>query len=437
MNSLLGNLDLALMSKQIIPEIREMIDTAKVCGMILMNLINTVLDAGKLGLGKLEVNPVPTRVHDMFQRAWAISHDLITKKELKSHLKISKQVPPKLLLDSYRMNQVLMNLMGNSVKFTEHGSITLSVNWVHCEEISDECFKPIPYDDESEGLFEKEYNMYAIRRRSRGKAMSEQSLILSGSVKEFNMEGILEPLMEEKGVLKITIRDTGCGMNEEDLSKLFQKFSQLDQVVAKRQIGTGLGLFVSKEIIKNMGGEIRAYSKLNIGSTFIICIPMTALSLQPQSEQQINLSTNLIPKLKLKRLTTIVADDSPFNVSLVCNFYSRIGVEVLATASNGQLAVEKYFELMRNKVHIDIITLDINMPFMSGREVCEKIRKYEEENQLKRSIIILISGNYEEEEEMKAVLKGNNPYKPDYFLKKPLVFDELCWTIYKYVYLLS
>jgi len=167
MNSLLGNLDLALMSQeQITPELREMIGTAKICGVLLLNLINTVLDAGKLGLGKLEVNPVATRVHDVFQRAWATSHDLMTKTGLRSHLKSSKQVPPRLLLDSHRLNQILMNLMGNAIKFTEHGLIALSVDWLGVDKVIDGCFKPIPYDDESEGVFEKEYNLYAMKRTS-------------------------------------------------------------------------------------------------------------------------------------------------------------------------------------------------------------------------------------------------------------------------------
>ena len=331
MNSLLGNLDLALMG-EIAPDVREMINTAKICGVLLLNLINTVLDAGKLGLGKLEVNPVPTRVHDVFQRVWAISHDIITKKGLNSHLKISRQVPPRLILDSHRLNQVLMNLIGNATKFTEHGSIALSIDWLSGgSEITDNCFKPIPYD-EDEGLFEKEYNMYAIKRQKRS---SNGSLILSGSVKEFCLEGVLQPKTEEKGMLKIVIRDTGCGMSPEDLSKLFQKFSQVGQVISKRQMGTGLGLFISKEIVENMGGEIRAYSKPKVGTTFLICIPTTALPMQVQPEQQISINDNLISRIKSRQFTTLIADDSSFNVSLVCHFYSKIGVKVLATASNG------------------------------------------------------------------------------------------------------
>ena len=132
MNSLLGNLDLALMG-EVASETREMIATAKTCGVLLLNLINTVLDAGKLGLEKLEVSPVSTRVHDIFQRVWGISHDIISRKGLKSHLKISRQVPGRLMLDDHRLNQVLMNLIGNATKFTEHGLITVSVDWLEAQ----------------------------------------------------------------------------------------------------------------------------------------------------------------------------------------------------------------------------------------------------------------------------------------------------------------
>jgi len=430
MNSLLGNLDLALMG-EIAPDVREMINTAKVCGVLLLNLINTVLDAGKLGLGKLEVNPVPTRVHDVLQRVWALSHDIIARKGLNNHLKISRQVPPRLILDGHRLNQVLMNLIGNATKFTDRGLITLSINWIReSSEISDDCFKPIPYDDEDEGVFEKESNMYAIKRQGKS---SNTSLILSGSVKEFSLEGVLQPRTEEKGVLKIVIRDTGCGMTPEELSKLFQKFSQVSQVTTKRQMGTGLGLYISKEIVENMRGEIRVYSKPKTGTTFIICIPTTALPMQPQSEQHINITDDLIPRITSRKLTTIVADDSAFNVSLVCNFYSKIGVVVLATANNGKLAYEKYLDLIKNNRKVDIITLDIDMPVMSGKEVCEKIRQYEKEKNLKKSTIVLISGNYEEEDLYNLLSKQNENHNlADCFLKKPLVFEEFCWAIYKH-----
>jgi len=168
------------MSQQVAPEIREMISIAKTCGVLLLNLINTVLDAGKLTtLGKLEVNPVPVKIHEILQRAWAISHDIITRKGLKCHRKISKNVPLRLLLDSYRLNQAIMNLIGNAIKFTEKGLIALSVKWLDSEKVTEKCFLPIPH----EGVFEKDYNIYAIKRNSKKinpLLQQEDSLILSG-----------------------------------------------------------------------------------------------------------------------------------------------------------------------------------------------------------------------------------------------------------------
>ena len=126
LNSLQGNLQLALMSS--LPnETREVIKTAKVCGELLLQLINNVLDTGKSDLGKLVVSPSPTKIHDLFQRVWAVSTELISRKILKDHLKIEKKIPPILLLDGHRVNQVLMNLIGNAIKFTEKGAISISI----------------------------------------------------------------------------------------------------------------------------------------------------------------------------------------------------------------------------------------------------------------------------------------------------------------------
>ena len=82
-------------------------------------------------------------------------------------------------------------------------------------------------------------------------------------------------------------------------------------------------------------------------------------------------------------------------------------------------------------IHVAVVTLDIDMPLMNGKEVCEKIRQFERENNLKRPAVILISGNYEEED-MHNLLSQDNENRSDCFLMKPLVFGELCWALYKY-----
>ena len=186
-------------------------------------------------------------------------------------------------------------------------------------------------------------------------------MILTGPVKEFGLEGVCQPQTEGKGALRVIIRDTGCGMSQEGLSQLFQMISQVGNITTKMQIETGLELFILKEIIENLRGQVRVYCKSQVGTAFIICLPTTALSIiQSQlSERHICVNENLIPRLKAKKFTTIPADDSSFNVNLVCNFYSKIDVQVLATASNGKRAFDKYLEVVKSNGNIDIITLDI------------------------------------------------------------------------------
>ena len=430
MNSLLGNIDLVLMNNLAI-ETRNMLNTAKTCGVLLLNLINTVLDAGKISLGGLEVKPMPTRVHDVFQRIWMISHDLIAQKGLKNHLKIEKKVPPLLLLDNHRLGQILLNLIGNAIKFTQTGSISVTVKWLRSVSLTDKCFEPRPYDEENEGIFEKEENMSFYRMNSCDREDLDY-FILNKKEKEFDLQGILNPEQESIGVLKIIVQDTGCGIAKDEIPKLFSKFSQVGKDTSQRSMGTGLGLFISKEICKNMNGDIRVFSKPNKGTTFIVCIPTTALP----THRQPRLANNpggVIEALRAKRLKVIVADDSPFNVNLVSNFCEKFGAQVIAATNDGLNAYKKYVESVKNGVGVDVVTLDIDMPIMDGKEACEKIRQYEKENNIRPAIIMLISGNYEMQQ-VSELIGDRQERKADSFIRKPLVLSEFCWNLYKHVY---
>jgi len=429
-NSLLGNLQLILMSN-LTQEIREMVNTSKICSELLLNLINTMLDAGKLDIGKLEVNPVPTRIHDILQRIWVISNDILTKKELGSHLKVHRKVPPMLLLDGHRVHQILMNLIGNAIKFTQKGSINVTVKWLNLPIVSDRCFEPLPYDEEGEGLFEKEENMQCFRRSSEAKE-SQSYLILAGGNKEFDLNNLEESEGETHGILKIIVQDTGCGMAKHEVSKLFQKFSQVGNDNSKRQLGSGLGLFISKELCQKMNGAIRVYSRENVGSTFIVCIPTSAVR-DPRrlfiERQHVTLQKQLVHR----ELKVMIADDSVFNVNLVSNFFGKIGAQVVSTANNGKKIYEKYVAAIEAGREIDIVTLDIDMPVMDGKMACEKIREYERLHNKKPTIIILISGNYEEQQ-LGMYLNQDQKKMADCFLRKPVPFEEFRWTVYKHVF---
>ena len=431
LNSLLGNLQLILMSA-IPDQTRTMVKTSQICAELLLQLVNNILDVGKCDIGNLEVNQSPTVVHDLFHRIWTVSSQLIANKKLQSHIKVEKRVPSMLMLDNHRMSQIMMNLIGNAIKFTDTGSVSVTIKWLESSCVCEEAFEPIPYDDMDEGLFEKEENLYMLSMRNPDYLQQSGGYITINQHSSALSQEYISPMERKRseGVLKIIIRDTGSGMNQAALNKLFQKFSQVSDDVHKRQIGTGLGLYITKEICKKMNGDIRAYSKLETGSTFIICIPTS--SVVNGSSDQLNRSQSMrIQRINQKKLNALVADDSPLNVNMICDFFKKISANVVETASNGLEAYNKYKHSIETGVIIDIVTLDINMPKMNGKMACQKIRDYEKLKGLRPTTIMLISGNYDAEQ-MKKSLGRSSKGGADCFLRKPILFEEFSLAVYQF-----
>ena len=429
LNSLLGNLQLILMST-ISDQTRTMVKTSQICAELLLQLVNNILDIGKCDIGKLEVNQAPTEVHGLFQRIWTVSSQLITNKKLRSHIKIERKVPLTLMLDSHRLNQMMMNLIGNAIKFTDTGSVSVTVQWLAHSSVNDESFEPVPYNDMDEGIFEKEENLYMLSMGSGDYLQQpDKYFMLSQKSYEALRDRAECPEQTCEGILKIIVKDTGSGMDQAALGKLFGKFSQVSNDVHKRQIGTGLGLYITKEICKKMGGDVRAYSKPNSGSTFIICIPTVSVVNSGSSPLE-RTQTRKISKIHDKKLNAIVADDSPLNVNIISDFFKKISTTVIRTADNGLDAFNKYKESIEAGVVIDIITLDIDMPIMNGKIACEKIRGYERQKGIIPTTIMLISGNYDEGQ-VKECLDSNSTRRADCFLRKPLLFEEFSSAVYR------
>ena len=431
LNSLLGNLQLILMST-ISDQTKTMVKTSQICGELLLQLVNNILDVGKCDIGKLEVNQSPTAVHDLFHRIWTVSSQLIANKRLRSHIKIEKKVPAMLMLDSHRMNQMMMNLIGNAIKFTDTGLISVTIQWLESKSVDDKTFEPLPYDDMDEGIFEKEENLYTLSMRSANYLQQPDGYFTINQHSSALSQEHISPRESRRseGVLKIIIRDTGAGMNQAALEKLFQKFSQVSDDVHKRQIGTGLGLYITKEICKKMNGDVRAYSRLETGSTFIICIPTSSVvnNTSPQLDRS---QTMRIERINQKKLNALVADDSPLNVNMICDFFKKISANVVETASNGFEAYNKYKESIEAGIAIDIVTLDIDMPKMNGKTACQKIRAYEKLKGIKPTTIMLISGNYDAEQ-MKKSLGCTTEGGADCFLRKPVLFEEFSLAVYRF-----
>lgn len=185
-------------------------------------------------------------------------------------------MPEKLEIDGYRIMQIMLNLVGNAVKFTDSGSISVSLQWYEGRDAMNKIqTEPKPFDDS--GVFERRENFNLITR-SKGESGNHHFLNLDNRMLTRTESAFSVNRRPQEGVLKITIRDTGCGMSEESASKLFKMFSQVHDDPSKRKVGTGLGLYITKELCTNMNGEIKAYSQVNMGSAFVVTIPTKASS---------------------------------------------------------------------------------------------------------------------------------------------------------------
>lgn len=208
---------------------------AKVCCKLLINLSNCFLDINKVERGDIEIVPTTLPLHEFLYEIWNVCISLIHNKQLKGTIKLAKHLPLVVMTDGYRISQIILNVISNSVKCTERGIIDLEVDWIPAEKVLDTCFDPVPYGDD--GVFEK------------NRALSKFI--------ELSKPYISRPTSSEsQGVLKFTITDTGCGMTEEKLERLFQKFEQVSDDTRTRQSGAGLGLYISSSICSLMNGEI-------------------------------------------------------------------------------------------------------------------------------------------------------------------------------------
>jgi len=221
--------------------------------------------------------------------------------------------------------------------------------------------------------------------------------------------------------LKIIVSDTGCGIHKEDVEKLFQKFTQVSKDKAKRKLGTGLGLFITKELCNRMDGEVKVFSKKNKGSSFICCIPAEPVhELQPTS---LDLDSIKDPIMHDK-LRAMVVDDDKFNHTVVGGYFQKLGISVIDKAIDGFQAYQKFMEHSDKESQINIVTMDLDMPVMDGKESARKIREFEVKNGLEPCLLIILSANCAESE-INECLDPNGNIKANTFLKKPAKLEDM------------
>ena len=340
LNGILGYAQILGRSKTLTTKERQGINVIYRCGTHLLTLINDVLDLAKIEARKLEIVPVPTCLSLLVKGVVELCEIRAEQSGIAFIYQPNAQLPEGVLADGKRLRQVLINLLGNAIKFTEQGSVTLQVEVI---------------------------------------AQTEAHVTVLFQVK-----------------------DTGVGISEAHIPKLFETFEQVGDR-QKQAEGTGLGLAISQRIVQLMGSQIQVHSTLGQGSEFFFTavFPLVSDWKQPTSTEEIN----RIIGYEGKRCSILVVDNQWENRAVLLNLLKPLGF-IITEAENGEDGLAKF-----RKVKPDLVITDLAMPVMDGFELMKCIR----DNDLIHPQIIVSSASVSQTNQQLALNQGG-----DYFLEKPV-----------------
>ena len=336
-----------LLDTELSPEQEDCIETIRNSGEALMAIINDILDLSKIEGGKLDLE------RQAFNLAECVdaSLDLVANEASKKGLEISRflepGVPIAVIGDVTRLRQVLVNLLSNAIKFTDHGSISVQVS--------------------------------SIEKRS---------------------------LIE----VRFSVKDAGIGISSESLERLFQSFSQVDASITRKYGGSGLGLVISKRLVKLMGGKIWAESKIGEGSVFHFTITTEAYpAVMDQGARRTSRPELLYPK-DIQTMRILMVEDNAINQKVANKMLKRLGYRA-DLAANGLEALEAL-----KLRHYDLILMDVQMPDMDGLEATKRIRAMP----INQPYIIAMTAHALKGDRETCMAAGMNDY-----ISKPVKLEEL------------
>ena len=364
MNAIYGMAEL-LEERDIGREEKEYIATIKRSSENLLSIINEILDFSKVDSGKMEYIAEPYVLTNMVQDVTTIIGFRIKDKHIKLITEIDERIPRELIGDEVRIRQILINLMNNAVKFTNQGTITLKMGW--------------------------------------------------------------KPINETEGELQFAVVDTGIGISEENVGKLFTAFGQLDTKKNRNVEGTGLGLAICKRLVDGMHGEIGVRSKLKEGSTFCVSLPQKVYDSRP-CEYKAN--ENILPSNKdhqvnfiAPKAKVLIVDDNKVNLQVAKELMKLFGFDA-TTVESGKEAIDR---VEKHLVTYDVIFMDHMMPFMDGVEATRFIRQLPGEYAQKVPIVAL-TANAIKGVEQQFIDAGMNDY-----LSKPIRLEQLATILRRYI----
>ncbi len=351
LNSILG-MNRLLLESDLKPEHRELADSVFRSSVNLLEIVNDILDLSKIESGELELEKIGFDVNYVFYSVVHALQHLAKEKHIKLEKDYDADAFPYVIGDPLRMTQVITNVISNAIKYTHHGSVTFKAS---CH-----------------------------------------------STTENRIEIICE------------ISDTGIGIPEDKLERIFEKFGQADTSTTRKYGGTGLGLTITRQLIDMMGGHISVKSELGNGSVFTIRIPFDRtdeLSSSSMTRTK-RLSIGAIPASEAKIL---VAEDHPANQILIKKILHKFGIDKFSVVETGTAVLEKFKE-----EDWTVLLMDCHMPEMNGYDAALAIRDFEADNKRQAMPIVAMTANAMVGEREKCLRCGMNDY-----ISKPIDMDEM------------
>jgi CheY-like chemotaxis protein len=265
-------------------------------------LVNDILDYSKIESGKLQLHDTRFNMNDLLIKLEATFRTSLQDKLLTVNIEVDETLKKTVIVsDEMRIMQVMTNLLSNAIKFTERGTITIYATCLACH--------------------------------------------------------------EDSLTIKLGVRDTGIGIREEHIGKIFESFSQADSDTTRRYGGTGLGLAISGNIVNLLQGKLHVESEYGKGSDFYFMINVPVASRKEQLKQKETISLE-----KIKHLKVLLAEDNPVNMIVAKKILQKWDVDI-TEAVNGAIAVEKF-----RRADFDLVLMDLEMPEMDGRNAARIIQ---------------------------------------------------------------
>ena len=348
LNGILGYAQILKRSSAMEPSAQKGVSVIQQSGEHLLNLINEILDLSKIEARKLDLFPEATHFPSLLLGVTEICKIKAAEKDLLFRSEFADNLPVRVVVDDKRLRQILLNLLNNSIKFTDRGSVTLSVQ-----------------------------RKTADRTHNNG-------------------------ALESNATIRFEIIDTGTGITPEQIKKIFQPFEQVGE--AKQQAkGTGLGLSISQQLVQMMGAQLQVKSVFGEGSTFFFELELPV----SDAEEAVVTSQPSVDRIigygNRQPVTVLVVDDRFDNQDIFKKLLEPLGFNVFDSL-NGEIALQQAADL-----HPDVIIVNLILPIQQG---CETISQLRQNPEFQDTIVIATSANVYESHRDRAMKLGSNDFLP-------------------------